>query len=84
MNKGRGDGMATISVLLDSMSSQPIPPALVHAYRQGQQATQRKTARVCTTGGFCFALYQDYAAAAALRWGSFSLIRADLPLRSRR
>ncbi len=34
---------------------------------------------------FCFVLYPDYwAATAALRWGSFSLIRADLPLRSRR
>jgi len=51
--------VATIFCPPDSMSSQPIPQALVHAYRQGQQATQRKTARVCTTGGFCFALYPD-------------------------
>jgi hypothetical protein len=36
-------------------------------------------------GRFSFALYPDYlAATVALRWGSFSLIRADLPLRSRR
>lgn len=82
MSKGWTDGGATISVLRDSMRRQPIRPALVLACLIS--SVQRKTARVCTTGGFCFALYPDYAAAAALRWGSFSLIRADLPLRSRR
>ena len=49
-------------------------------------SVHKKTALGANPGGFFERLKRLYAlaAGAALRWGNFSLMRADLPLRSRR